>query len=311
MKDRIKVKGGFITKNQHRDNIVFCVQTPWKDKYFDIMKKHNATTLRLTGLSGRSKSDYDFLATLPKWITGIQINSDYIRDTRMLGNLPWIKELYLSLAPKPIYPDFSRFANLEIAMLDSWTKEAETLRDTNSLKLFFCTSYPYEDLEPLNNWTNLRYLKLHRSRKLKSLTGIEKLKNLRAIEFYSLSQLTDISRFADCPILKIIDIESCKKIGCLPEFKIGNKLRFLAFDNCNEIESLEPIMNCQNLTNLFFGVTKILDGKIKIIDKLKNLQSVGLQNRKFYDYTREELHAWHLRIGSIPFNELFDQLVWD
>ena len=258
--------------------------------------------------------DLSFLPSLRGIIDGFETYPYKRINLSILESLPELKYIGIASLKPSDYPDFSKFTNLKSCELDVWGKNTDSLLHAKDLRLLTFSGYQHANLKALTVFKNLRRLQISNARKITSLDGLEELPKLGELDFYSLSSLTDIKAIGLSKSLRYITFNSCRKMLKLPEFNPENSIEVFTADNTGEIESMLPLLNCRNIRCLsFYESTKALDGKIKVLEDLPNLEFLTFQNRRFYDYKREDFACYGVlpHCGDIIKETRNKYLTWD
>lgn len=182
--------------------------------------------------------------------------------------------------------NLENFPNLEVLMCN-FTKRLLGLGkciNLNSLTInnYFSTK---QDLSELPLLPHLKDLNLFQS-KIESLNGISKYHNLSELTLYGLTKLEDIS---DLQLLSDslteVDIENCKKIKDYGVLGFNKKLQSIRIANSEEINSLAFVKNIENLKNITFWGSNVLDGNISYC---VGINYVSFNNKKHYSHKSED-----------------------
>ncbi|MBQ6569516.1 MAG: hypothetical protein IJL87_04600 [Clostridia bacterium] len=130
--------------------------------------------------------------------------------------------------------DISRFEKLEYLFSRS-QKNCANISKCRSLKTAVIFNWYDGDLSELAG-ASIDSLSITGG-KLHSLSGIEKIKGLRALSLSYLPSLTDISALAQVDNLEYLELDACNKIIQIPHL---GKLEALIWEGSNRIESLNP-----------------------------------------------------------------------
>jgi hypothetical protein len=135
----------------------------------------------------------------------------------------------------------------------------------------------------------LSYLELNWAN-IKNFDGIEKFKNLKRLELHYCVKLENdfgLSRLKDS--LKFLHINTSEKFKFTNELLQLKKLKVLCLNACGTIDNLDFLKNFPNLIDFRFVDTDILDGNLKPILEHPTIRTVGLLNKKHYNYKDEKL----------------------
>lgn len=140
-------------------------------------------------------------------------------------------------------------------------KNLDALND--SLERLTISDFDEKDLTKLDSLTNLKSLSFLTAR-IKTLKGIESMKNLRVLSLGGIRSLIDISDITTLQNLKFLEFDICWK---LQDFSPIGQLK--------ELEVLQ-LMDCKNLASIKF---------VKEMPKLRQLYTLGSTIINDYDTT--------------------------
>jgi internalin A len=130
----------------------------------------------------------------------------------------------------------------------------------------------------------LKRLELSQGRKLLSTAGVGSL------DFLGLYQQAALEELRDLPALRVLAIESCKKLGSLDG--IPSSLHRLKVANCGDIASLAPLAGLREVEEFFaWESTRVVDGDLSVLLSLPRLREIGLQDRRHYSPRVSEIEA--------------------
>ncbi len=231
-----------------------------KDKLVDIIKGEGIDELHL-GMSGISAM-IDFLRKIPH-LKRLYIVGD-IRgvDLTPINELHDLELLFISRKPDDdTWIDFSNLKKLRILYTVWWKgiRNIETLENLEELRIGMFSNkdpvYDGKDLTPFSNMKKLKELSFDGApKKLKSLKGIENLKNLEVLHLGLITKRMDGRSiwYEDASYLE------------------GKARRHL----CEKLESLEGIENLTNLREFFICAKKLKT--TKNLASLKKLRDVRI-----------------------------------
>lgn len=158
--------------------------------------------------------------------------------------------------------DFSNFKELEEIDI-KWNNNLIFIGADN-LKYLILRKYDKETFE-LDLPKEIEYIQLIQG-KLKSIEGIEKHQNLKALVLYSQPKIEDYTAIGELKNLEFLHIHGGQLKDITPFTKL-KKLKWLVLENCKNIETLKPLMGLDNLIGVqLVGTTKPLDGDNSIRD---------------------------------------------
>lgn len=282
----IEGKDYIIDSDENDLGDVLILKTAWSDSFIDIIKGRKISVLRLSESMGWSDKDVSFLSKLEGVeLRGVEIYCWGIKNILPLEYLPDLQSIAIQ-SEFTKAPDFSNFNNLTNVFFH-WRLQAQTIFNCKSLKSLNIVNYPSENLHDISGLNNLIRLQLT-SRKLISLSGVEKLLLLNTLDLAGCTKLIDLSGIDKCLQLTTIELQSCKKITDICMFKALSDLSILFLIDCGKIKSLNCLSKNFKLKRIIFsGDTNIEDGELADILHLPILEQLMFANRRHYSHTRE------------------------
>lgn len=261
---------------------------PWNEEVERVFLNEQVEELELRDVYGWNDSSLYFLKSISKSLKTLCIQSDRTIELQEIESLRNLRHIGL-------FCKFDRKMNFEDLPLEScslfWSPKVKSILKCRSLKELWISRYSNGDLSALFKLEELESLHLVQG-SVRSLTGIEHLKNLRTIYLERLTKLEDLEGLEHCSSVSYLLIDVCKKIGSLETLGGLKSLEHLFVSNCGEIESLHPLLSLRNLKSLDFAEsTKILDGDLGALLSMPKLAHLNFANRKHYSHTRRE---WHM-----------------
>lgn len=198
-----------IRDDEHGIGKVLILKEAWSNEISDFMIKENIRALRLSDSAGFKYKNLSFIPSL-SFLRSLELYCWEAKDIKMLEELPQLEVLSMqSQSSKKI--DFSSFKNLRVVML-TWAKGLTSILESHNIEHLNIQNYPYKSLEPIEHMLNLKKLYIT-SRKLETLHGIEKLKNLELLDLYNCQKLISKEGINKCVKLNNIEIEACNKLS--------------------------------------------------------------------------------------------------
>ena len=117
---------------------------------------------------------------------------------------------YLSLGDHCQAVDYSTFPNLSYLGCD-WTKGSVLPKETAPLKEFHIWHHPAREFSEFPEWRLLEDLLVVQS-SLQTLNGVERSPRLNTVHLAHLRSLRSIGALAQCPALRELHVERCRKI---------------------------------------------------------------------------------------------------
>jgi Leucine-rich repeat (LRR) protein len=198
-----------IRDDDHGIGKVLILKGAWSDDISGYMKKNNILALRLANSFGFKGDDLSFIPSL-NFLRSLELYCWDAKNVKLLSMLKQLEVIGLQFRSSHKI-DFSEFHDLKVAKV-TWTKGLDSLFLAKNIVELNIQNYPYTNLIPIENMTELR--KLHiTSRKLGSLEGVVSLVNLELLDLYNCQQLTTTSGIELCPKLAKVEIEACNKLS--------------------------------------------------------------------------------------------------
>jgi len=252
----------------------------WRDEYANVIEAHGLTVLSIMVRGG----DLSFLSALPK-LRGLVLNAGEARDLSPVQALAGLETLTLNVSSKPrMELDFGAFDLLERLRM-YWNPGFESVFIARRLESLFVFGPPDADLGRFGALTGLRRLELSQGRKLVSTAGTGPL------EFLGLYQQGALEELVLPSSLKVLAVESCKKLSSLDAVR-GLALERLKLANCGDIDSLAPLRGMDSLAEfLAWESTRVTDGDLSVLLELPRLRTIGMQDRASYRPRVKEIEA--------------------
>ena len=168
-------------------------------------------------------------------------------------------------------------------------KNLNEFRQLSLLESLELISSSIENLEGIENLSGIKKIELHYCRKLNNLSNLNTLKNLEILILGNLSALNSLSFVKNLNQLTGFSVRDCKKLVSSDDVLHLNNLTFLGINNAGVLTSLKPIVNFKKLKRLTLGQTKILDGDVSPILKLKSIEYIQFADSKNFNYKLIEI----------------------
>jgi hypothetical protein len=252
----------------------------WRDEYANVIEAHGLSVLSIA-VRG---SDLSFLARLPS-LRGLVLNAGEVRDLSSVQALTSLETLTLNTPAKPrLELDFGAFPLLERLRM-YWNPGFESVSAARRLETLFVFGPPDADLARFGAMAGLKRLELSQGRRLVSTAGVGD------VEFLGLYQQTALEELVLPRSLRVLAIESCKKLSSL-DAVAGLDLVRLKVANCGDIASLSPLRGMTGLEEfLAWESTRVLDGDLSVLLSLPRLRVIGMQDRSSYKPRVKEIEA--------------------
>ena len=150
----------------------------------------------------------------------------------------------------------------------------------------------------------LEVLSLINSRKMESLDGIGKFRNLSFIELDTNSQLKDISALVQCKKLQTAFVFDNNKIEGYEIFGELKNLEELLFGGKKaSVNSLRWLANLKKLELLRFDC-RVVDGDLSVIRKMSSLKHLKFKDKRGFNEKYKELNRMVEEKSGLDYNDL-------
>lgn len=286
--DRRNVEGGFIIEQEHLAGRCYVLTGPWTARCAETFQREDAHFLRLSRSMGAKVTELEFVKEL-HGLRGVEIYDASV-TMEVLAPLLELSSLEL-LGLECQFRDIdlaARFPRLKVASL-RWQRGCESVFRCGALQFLSIDGYLQKDLSDLSQLASLKRLYVT-SRTLTSAEGVSALTSLEHLTFAYCSSLLELDAISTSPALCSLELHSCKKITHLPSFSSCG-LRRLKIENGAQLESLEPLLNCQHLEEVYLPGTRIADRNTSLLLALPRLRRVAFPRNKSYSPSMDELNA--------------------
>jgi internalin A len=167
-----------------------------------------------------------------------------------------------------------------------WNAGFESVFGCGSLESLFVFSQPDADLSRYGELGALRRLELSQGRKLLSTRGVGEL------DFLGLYHQGALAELAGLPDLRVLSLQTCKRIETLDGVAGCTSLTQLDVANCGDIASLAPLTGLRELERLgAWESTRVLDGDLSVLLTLPRLRELRMADRRGYRPGVSEIEA--------------------
>lgn len=264
---------------------IAALRMKWDPEMAGAIRRHSCKGIELNHAKGFHGDDLMFLNEFP----GLKHLSMILLKLPSLEPLQNLRSLSInSYCNEPV--DFTTFPHLENCPLSYWRPNCKSLLQCTNLKKLFILNFRAVDFLDLNQLTQLESLDL-RGSTIKSLNGIDALKQLTVLQLANFRNLTSLQGIESLTKLKDLTVHTCRKIQTIAPISALPDLQKLFIPNNGPIESLKPIDSLKKLRSvIFYESTNILDGDLSPLLRQKNLIDTTFQNRRHYSHTQEQIH---------------------
>ena len=262
----------------------------YKADEIDPLDGRDMHLYNIDSISVGGKGELLTLGFLEKFtdIRGLRLNSHSYTSTetlQMLNQLEYFQILDRCDATIP----FDRFLKLHSAEINYSHNSCRLLFDNPTIKFLKLHNYKNKSPDDIIKIKSLEQLCLEQC-SVENLDFIEQLTQLKGLRISYNRNLKSIQGISNSKNLKKVEIAYCKKIedwSCLSQ---ADQLNAIIIEDCGEIDSLRFIESLPNLKVLrIIGNTKIMDGSLKSIIDKDSIEYAGIVLHKHYDISQEDL----------------------
>ena len=255
------------------------------EEYIKYINENDVKAVYLSN-SHYNENSIDFLDRCNK-IKEINITSESIKNYDGLRQLTELIKLNID-EPKGIV-DLNYNKNTLQELIVAMNNKIKNLSSLNKLKRLRLWKYKPKigNLEEIREIISLESLGILQSPIL-SLSGIEKLVQLKELEISRLTKLEDISCINSlAQTLTRCRINYCKNIKNIECIRYNSQLLELGIDENGELMNLDFVKELIHLRKLTFVNTKIINGDLS---PCVGIEYVGFMDKPYYTHTFEELN---------------------
>jgi len=201
----------YVAKQSYIEGRVLIIQEPtWHSDFVKIFRDEGCQHLRFTYSLGWRQTELDFLEEFEEHeILGLGVVNLKVKDIKVFDRFKKLRKLSIGI-PINTAPDMSEFPDLEVLFFDHRKCMLPYYKASNPWALSI-TKYPFEDLQAIESFKNLRYLQIHGGN-LTRLDGLENFPKLEHISLYGLRKLESIELIHQTLHINAIEVERCKNI---------------------------------------------------------------------------------------------------
>lgn len=162
------------------------------------------------------------------------------------------------------------------------------LSGLTNLECVAFTQCGIRDLNGIEQFKNIKAIKLYYCRSLASIEGISKLPQFTHLWLCACPRLTDISEIGKIEKLIMLSMETMKKanIDFVYDMKSKETIECLDLENCADLHSLKFLDKYPNLKTFGFLGTNVLDGDLCPCMRLKHAYT---WNKRHYNIKENQL----------------------
>jgi hypothetical protein len=288
---RARRNDDFVVEESPDGGRALVVTGEWSERAADVLRRRLVDTLVLNYARGFSDQTLAFLSPdLPvrRLLVLDRAITDLSPVERLAGTL---EEVAIEASPSASI-DLTALPHLKLVD-GEWSLIGHTLGGVELLENVNTWSYPEEDLHPFSNHFSLKRLIVKDARYLRSMSGVQLLREmgeLRVILAPKLDDIGDVGEIADS--LLVLELQDCAAIEAIDDLEPLIHLRQLGLNNSGRIESLSPLVGMQQLeVFLAWESTRIVDGDLSPLMRLPSLRDVRMRERREYRPRVAEIQA--------------------
>lgn len=243
------------------------------------LKEHNIDSIIINTFGNNYQINLENLKYI-SFIKELSIDSGSYINTNYLCLLEKLETLWINNNNYGEAIDLKKLKCLRKLVVTNSCVNLKGLFELPNLITLKLQKFNESDLTKFEMMDNLTSLELVQS-KIKSLNGIEKMKNLKCLTLFYSSQLLSIEKISVLNRLEYLEIRNCKKIenyNCLGEL---NELRKLSIYDCSTLNDLLFIDHLKKLDFIGLINTNVIDGNIEPLIKIKKH---GYTNKRNFNY---------------------------
>ncbi|HAS47433.1 MAG TPA: hypothetical protein DCS93_43550 [Microscillaceae bacterium] len=275
-------KDDFRFRRRLNNQEFLCVELNKIDQCMEYAIQNDIKHFEISYFHHYKSNDISFLINYIEYIEGLYLSSDFL-DISPLNQLKQLKQLvfgdheqqHLDLAnlPKLVFLSFT------------WHKNIKNLDKAYSLESLGIGKYnpKSKDFSQLSQLNKLHSLGIDRSN-ITALSGLENLSHLQHLSLRHCPKLEKFQYFDNFRNLKSLSLDQCKRISGLPQIQYIKQLESLRMDGCPDISDIKFLAELKFLKKLYIMKTKVLDGNMSHLFKLKPFEELAYTNYIHYTH---------------------------
>lgn len=248
------------------------------DECLELMQKKGCENICISSAHGWKKGmSIEFLQRLP-WLKGLWIVDDEI-DFSLINsciNLEFLSINYTKVSKGKI--NFQNLSKLKALSMNYYTpSNMANIEELMNLTYLYFSRWPYKDLKYISGNSKLQNLILDFS-KFENLNGIEDFKQLKKLKVYSAPNLKSIDQIKPLTsILENVYFELCPKIERYTVVDLMYNLESFYIARSAPIHSVQFLKSTPKLRYAYIGV-EVIDKDIQV------LKDKGVEYKKVKTY---------------------------
>lgn len=214
-----------------------------------------------------------------------------IIDLDPIGRLTTLEKLSVQAAPDALL-DLEPLPRL-LSVSAEWALIGRTLSAADQLETVSTWMFDDVDLHAFRDHVALKTLTIKDAPYLESLAGIGNLPDLAILKIIGARRLRDIDEVGELSAsLRELEFEECPRIEAIDAVQSLVGLRFLGISESGDISSLAPIELLAQLETFYaWGTTRIVDGDLSPLERLRRLKEIRMRNDRGYNPPVGDLEA--------------------
>ncbi len=243
------------------------------------LKENNIESIIIRTFGNNYQIDFENLKYI-SFIKELSIDSGSYINVNNIYRLENMETLWINNTNYGEEIDLKKLKSLKKLIITNSCINLKGLYELPNLITLKLQKFNEIDLTKFEMMNNLTSLELVQS-KIRTLDGIEKMKNLKCLTLFYSSQLLSIEKISILKKLEYLEIRNCKKIENYEYLKLLKNLKRLSIYDCSALKDLLFINQLKNLEFIRLINTNVNDGNIEPLIKIK---SHGYTNKRNFNY---------------------------
>lgn len=243
------------------------------------LKENNIESIIIRTFGNNYQIDFENLKYI-SFIRELSIDSGSYINVNNIYRLENMETLWINNTNYGEEIDLKKLKSLKKLIITNSCINLKGLCELPNLITLKLQKFNEIDLTKFEMMNNLTSLELVQS-KIRTLDGIEKMKNLKCLTLFYSSKLVSIEKISILKNLEYLEIRDCKKIENYECLKLLKNLKRLSIYDCSTLKDLLFINQLKNLEFIGLINTNVNDGNIEPLIKIK---SHGYTNKRNFNY---------------------------
>lgn len=280
-------KDGFLFRKRHEKIAFLCIELNRLKQCLEYAQKNNVKYFDISYFHEYKSNDINFLLEHKDTLEGLYLNGDFfeLSPLRQLNNLKYL--VFWDFEQQPI--DLFNFPKLEFLSI-KWYPKIFNLEKCMYLRELGLMKYnpKNKDFSQLLNLHNLNSLGINQSN-ITTFSGLEHLDQLEYLSLRRCPKLEKFQYFENLRKLKSLVLDKCKRVEGLSQIQHLKQLEVLRLDDCPDISDIKFLTELKHLKKLYIMKTKVLDGDMSLLFKLKPFEELAYTNYKHYTHSNWDI----------------------